>query len=104
MRSTSTSSASSRAATADSIAPGSTPVTSIRHVDAVNNSANGTFVAGTTASTSMPGGSAALSESLTASGSHSVDSPSSRYSASVAAPVGDALAYEMRGWGEKPEE
>ena len=31
-------------------------------------------------------------------------SPISRYSASLAAPVGEAFAYEMRGWGEKPDE
>ena len=30
--------------------------------------------------------------------------PISRYSASLAAPVGDALAYEILGCGVKPEE
>ena len=39
-----------------------------------------------------------------AAGSTTSASPISRYSASLAAPVGDAPAYEMRGCGLKPDE
>ena len=44
------------------------------------------------------------SASRTCSGSHGAVSPISQYSASLAAPVAQALAYEMRGCGENPEE
>jgi hypothetical protein len=38
------------------------------------------------------------------SGLQAAARPISRYSASLAAPVGEALGYEIRGWGEKPDE
>src|SRR4029453_334391 len=40
----------------------------------------------------------------TLTGSHTAANPISRYSASLAAPVGAAFAYEIRGCGENPDE
>ena len=88
------------AASSSPVAPG----ISMHHRDASSRSANVPGVAGTTATMSSPGGSAASSPSRTASGSHSRVSPISRNSASLAAPVGAALAYEIFGCGVKPEE
>ena len=47
---------------------------------------------------------AASSAARTCSGSQAAVSPISRNSASLAAPVGAAFAYEIRGCGEKPDE
>ena len=49
-----------------------------------------------------PGESAASSAARRAAGSTSAWRPISRYSASLATPVGAALAYEILGWGVNP--
>lgn len=91
--------------TADRAPAGSSPGNTIRHDPASSRSANACpGVAGTTSSTSSPAGSAASRRCITSAGSQATLSPISRYSASLAAPVAEAPAYEMRGCGEKPDE
>src|SRR5579859_1211406 len=60
--------------------------------------------ASTTSITSIPSGSAALSARPTSAGAQRQVSEMSRYSASLAAPVGAPPAYEIFGCGEKPAE
>ena len=61
-------------------------------------------LASTTSRTSSPSGRERSRSSARRAGSTVSARPISRYSASLAAPVGDAPAYEMRGCGLKPEE
>src|SRR5690606_33973859 len=69
--------------------------------EASSRSARPPGVAASTASiTSSPGDSAASRAAATARGSLRCCRASSRYSASLAAPVGAALAYEILGCGE----
>ena len=51
-----------------------------------------------------PGGQRLVERGVHLRGVGLLASPISRYSASLAAPVGDAPAYEIRGCGLKPEE
>jgi hypothetical protein len=105
IRSTWMESAARNDRTADPASAGSTPGSAIRHDPASSRSANACpGLAGTTSTTSSPSGSAASRRCLISAGSQASRSPISRYSASLAAPVGEAPAYEMRGCGEKPEE
>ena len=61
-------------------------------------------MATTASSTSSPGDRAASSARTSSSGSTSARRAISRYSASLAVPVGAALAYEIFGCGVKPWE
>ena len=83
----------SSSSTADDTAAGSVLCgTCTVHAEAVSTSVHATRSDSTTSSTSMPVGISALRASFTFSGSHTSHSAISRYSASLAAPVGDALA------------
>ena len=68
---------------------------------ACSRSASAPGRATTTSTMSRPSGSAESSAARTSSGSHGRVMPISRYSASLAAPVGDALAYEILGCGRE---
>src|SRR5262249_7386489 len=60
--------------------------------------------ASTTSTTSIPSGKAASSRRRTSSGSQSRVTANSRYSASLADPVGAPPEYEILGCGENPAE
>lgn len=104
IRSTWISSAAVNAATARSSTTGSTSGSSIRQWDASIRSGRLPPVASTASSTSSPGESAASRASRNCSGSTGSRRPISRYSASLATPVGAAEAYEILGCGVKPWE
>ena len=80
------------------------PSVSIRQRLSVSRSASDPPGDSATCTTSSPSGSASLRDACTAVGSSRSASPISRYSASLAEPVGAAPAYEIRGWGWKPDE
>src|SRR5215211_4270341 len=100
MRVTGTEDAAKNWPTARFRATSETPTRSIRQTEPVNTSLSGVGEAETTSKMSSPAGNAAC----TFFGSQGSASPISRYSASLAAPVGTEFAYEMRGCGEKPDE
>jgi hypothetical protein len=105
MRSTWMGSVARKDRTADWASVTATPGSSIRQQPASSWSAKAVpGVACTTSSTSSPAGSAESRRCRTSAGSQVSRSPISRYSASLAAPVAEAPAYEMRGCGEYPEE
>ena len=104
MRVTGTEDAAKNWPTARFMAASETPVRSIRQTEPVNTSLSGVGEAEMTSKMSSPAGSAAFNAVCTFSGSQGSASPISRYSASLADPVGTEFAYEMRGCGEKPDE
>ena len=101
---TSTASLPRNVASAAATRAGSAPGSRTDQCEPVRRSASAPVGATHTSTTSRPVGRAASSASRTRSGSQGVVSPISQYSASLAAPVAQAFAYEIRGCGEKPEE
>ena len=91
------------ARTAASASCGCTPGSSTCQTEASSRAAGATARSAASI-TSIPSGRAASSATLTSSGSRWAASPISRYSASLAAPVGAPPGYEIFGCGEKPAE
>ena len=103
IRWTVTSGAARKAATSASTSA-TAPGTSRRQRLATSRSARLPPGDSTTSTMSRPSGSASASEAWIVAGSTTSARASSRYSASLADPVGAAPAYEIRGCGLNPEE
>ena len=103
-RSTSASAAAMNTAAARSASSGVTPGSTTSHAEASSRSASGALAVSTTSITSIPSGSALPSLLSTSAGSRLPVRAISRYSASLAAPVGAPPMYEIFGCGENPAE